>query len=317
MLEAIATNYMRAAKILFLTLIYCFTAVADAATYHMPRSEDDLIGQAYTTYIESGDTSTSIRLRYETSYHELLEANQNVNFNKLTVGQKITIPAIYILPLYHDGIVINTAELRLYYFTPDGRYVFTYPVGLGKQNWRTPTTITKVINKVAGPTWYVPNSIRNYMFEKTGKLLPDFIPPGPNNPLGKYALYLTKRGYLIHGTTQPESVGTYASSGCMRMSADAIETLYNYVPIGTPVYIIHHANKAGWQGNTLYLEAHSPVSTNERKTELNYITPENAIKNATARYVATIDWNKVQAVINEESGIPQAVGKAKIYGLRK
>lgn len=304
-------------KLLFLTLFFCATA-ANAAVYPMPRSEDDIVGKIRTVAVESGDTATTIRQRNEISYHELLEANQNINFNKLHVGQEITIPSIYILPPYRDGIVINTAELRLYYFTPDGRYVFTYPVGLGKQNWRTPTTITKVVNKVAGPTWYVPNSIRNYMFEKTGKLLPDFIPPGPDNPLGKYALYLTKRGYLIHGTTQPDSVGTYASSGCMRMSADAIETLFNYVPIGTPVYIIHHANKAGWQGNTLYLEAHTPISDlREKHSALNYVSPEDAIKSATARYVSTVDWNKVQAAVNVEDGIPKPVGKATIYGLKR
>lgn len=308
---------MSMVKLLFLTWFFCATA-ANAAVYPMPRDEDDIVGKMQTVKVESGDNSTTIRQRNEISYHELLEANQNVNFNKLRVGQEITIPSVYVLPPYRSGIVVNTAELRLYYFTPDGRYVFTYPVGLGRQNWRTPTTITKVVNKVADPTWYVPDSIRNYMFKKTGKLLPDFIPPGPDNPLGKYALYLAKRGYLIHGTTQPDSVGTYASSGCMRMSADAIETLYNYVPIGAPVYIIHHTNKAGWQGNTLYLESHTPIGDlREKHSVLNHVPPEDALKNATARYVATVDWDKVKAAVNIEDGIPKPVGKAAIYGLKK
>lgn len=305
---------MRAAKTFSLTLIYfCIFAAAKAAVYSMPRVQNDIVGQVYAGSVEPKDTPAKIRQRYEISYNELIESNQNINFNRLTAGQEITIPAAYVLPRYRQGIVINTAELRLYYFTPDGKNVFTYPVGLGKQNWRTPTTITKVVNKTANPTWYVPNSIRNYMFEKTGKLLPDFIPPGPDNPLGKYALYLARRGYLIHGTSQPDSVGTFASSGCMRMSSDAIETLFNHVAIGTPVYIIHHINKAGWRGNILYLESHEPVSGYERKTELNDISPSEVINEATANYFAEVDWNKVQTVVREQDGIPKPVGKAKIY----
>ena len=92
---------MRTAKIVFLTLIYCFTCTAaNAAVYSMPRHEDDLVGQIYTTQVKAGDTATTIRQRYETSYKGLLEANQNVNFNKLAVGQKITIPTAYVLPPY-------------------------------------------------------------------------------------------------------------------------------------------------------------------------------------------------------------------------
>lgn len=281
------------------------------ALYHMPAPGDDIVGNSYTIKINRGDSVTSVRKRYEVSYHELVEANPRINFNRLRKGQTLVIPVQYILPPYRTGIVINIPELRLYYFTPDGKFVYTYPIGLGRFDWRTPTATAKVVKKEVYPTWHVPDSIRDYALQKYDKLLPENIPPGPDNPLGKYALYLSKTGYMIHGTNDPLAVGTYISSGCMRMDDDPIETLYENVTIGTPVHIIHHPNKAGWLNNTLFLETHLPVSGyDDDEPPLSDRRPEEAIEYATKYHPANINWNSVTQVTKSHLGIPQAVGQS-------
>lgn len=117
------------------------------------------------------------------SYHEMLEANPNIKNADavLGAGRKVLIPGQFILPPFRNGIVVNLAELRLYYFTPDGKYVMTFPVAMGRDEWRTPTVATTVVSKEKDPVWIVPASIRNAMFENEGKLLPDRVYPGPES----------------------------------------------------------------------------------------------------------------------------------------
>lgn len=301
-------------KILHLGFFYVFFCFAPSAAlgliYHMPLSGNDIVGSTFLTKVQSGDSVNKIMQRYELSYHELLEANPKINFRHLHRGQDLLIPEEFILPPYHDGIVINTAELRLYYFTPDGSTVYTYPVALGRLDWRTPLIQTKVARKMEDPIWYVPDSVRDYMLEKHDKLLPEVMMPGPENPLGKFALYLGINGYLIHGTNQPESVGNFVSSGCIRMMSDAIENLYNIVPVNTPVRIIHYANKAGWFDNVLYLEAHVPTSQydEEDDTPLNRLDVSEVIDAAILYHPAHIDWKSVKDAVHAHRGIPQQIG---------
>jgi L,D-transpeptidase ErfK/SrfK len=281
-----------------------------ASEYSMPPMGDDIIGQNYIITVGSGDSLTKIRQQHDISYEELLEANPQIDFYKLRVGQKVIIPKQFILPKFRHGIVINIPELRLYYFTPDGEYVYTYPVGLGRKDWRTPLTSATVVNKEADPIWKVPKSIRDYVFNKTGELLPDEVYPGPKNPLGKYALYLSTPGYLIHGTNAPTSVGTFISSGCMRLMREPIETLYEKVQIGTPVHVIHYPYKAGWRGNKLYLESHRPVDsyTYKPESELNELDVRPAIYEAIHLRPAKINWSLVSKNVREHFGIPEPIG---------
>jgi L,D-transpeptidase ErfK/SrfK len=293
---------------IFLLLVLTVTALA--AEYRMPTNGDDVVGQNYTITVGSKESLTTIRKEHGVSYDELLEANPNINFYKLKVGQKVLIPKQFVLPRYRSGIVINIPELRLYYFTPDGRYVYTFPIGLGRENWRTPLISATVTRKAEDPPWVVPDSIRNYVYNKNGTVLPDVVPPGPKNPLGKYALYLSKRGYLIHGTNAPKSVGTFISSGCMRLLREPIETLYEQVAIGTPVHIIHYPYKAGWLGNRLYLESHKPIISYTYKpvSPLNNADVHEAIYYAMHLRPAKINWQAVSQNVKEELGIPEPIG---------
>jgi len=296
-------------RISLLITLFC-ALTAQGAVYTAPTTSSDIIGKTFTATTQSRDSSTTIRNRYEITYNSLLEANSRINFNRLSSGQEIIIPAEYILPPYRKGIVVNIPELRLYYFTPDGKHIVTFPVGLGRLGWRTPVISTRIINKKAGPTWYVPDSIRNYTLAKTGQMLPDFIEPGPNNPLGQYALYLEKRGYLIHGTNAPDSVGTFASSGCIRMSDEGIETLFKLVAVGTPVYIINHNNKFGWSDETLFLEAHHKLDDLKAKdSPLNITSPQEALQFALTKHTAAVNWTEVNRLTSNPTGIPFPIGQ--------
>ncbi len=303
--------YKRFSIYLTISITLCITAFTTtfAAVYRMPPSGSDIVGKVFTVKAQRGDTLKGLGKRHGIGYHEMLEANAGVKPNRLYLNQEIVIPALYLLPNPRYGIIINVAELRLYYFTPDNKYVYTYPVGLGRSQWRTPTSSTSVINKKPDPTWWVPESIRDDKYYRTGKMLPKFIPPGPENPLGHYAIYLGESGYLIHGTNNPYSIGTYASSGCIRMQNEDVEVLYNIVPVGTPVKIAHLPLKTGWHKGRLYLESHVAVEDylNEPPSRLNVIYLDDAI-NYTNRYRgAKVNWKLAERIDKQKLGIPQPI----------
>lgn len=299
-------------KIGFAFLTLFITSVSFAKEYDMPSPGDDIIGKNYPITVKKHDSLTTIRQLHEVSYDELLAANPRINFYKLRIGQTILIPNQRILPPIRYGIVVNIPELCLYYFPPGGKTVYVVPVGEGRENWRTPLIDTVVTGKEANPAWHVPSSIRNYMLSNYGNSLPDVVPPGPDNPLGKYALHLRTPEYLIHGTDKPTSVGTFISSGCMRLMPDAIQLLFQKVEIGTPVHVIYDPYKSGWLGNTLYLESHAPVSGYEQNPISPLYNPsaKSAIFEAMRRHStpAQIVWSSVEKIVDDQMGIPEPIG---------
>lgn len=227
--------------------------------YQLPRyPEDNVIGKLQYYDVQSGESFASIAQRFGVGFDELKSANPKVK--SLRAGTQLVIPTFYILPDTREGIVINQAENRLYYFDLDSKKVWTFPVAIGRQGrWRTPLMETTVINKYKDPTWYVPKSIKENS-EKKGIILPDRVLPGPDNPLGEYALRLGTYSHLIHGTNTPWQIGKRVSSGCIRMYPRHIELLYGMVEKGTKVVIINQPFKVGQRGKKVYLEVHSPPS---------------------------------------------------------
>ena len=294
---------------LFFALVV-ISPFACAAVYPMPLYGDDVVGNTSTITVVRGDSIRKIRMKYGISFDEMIAANPDLDYEPIRTGDILTLPTQYILPQHRRGIVLNMPELRIYYFTPDGKYVYTFPVAMGRPEWRTPTMATKIVGKQENPTWYVPKSVHAYMLRAHNLDLPNIMPPGPDNPLGNYALYLARPGFVIHGTNQQETVGTFASSGCMRLSSSAIETLFKHVKIGAPVHIIHHTNKAGWLGDALYLEVHEPIELDEKPSELNTTSINGVILNEVASHPAKIYWDKVYEVVANHDGIPHVIGEA-------
>jgi L,D-transpeptidase ErfK/SrfK len=180
---------------------------------------NDLIGQLAFLRLEKGDTLPDIARHFSLGVNAITAANPGVDVWVPNSGKQIILPLSFILPeTPRRGIVVNLAAMRLFRFKGAGNYleVSTYPIGIGMKDRPTPTGQMRVERKAARPTWYVPASISED-HKKKGDPLPSEVPPGPLNPLGEWALYLSKSGYLIHGTNKPASIGLEASNGCIRL----------------------------------------------------------------------------------------------------
>ncbi|ATH78158.1 hypothetical protein CLM76_11370 [Vreelandella venusta] len=227
----------------------------------------NMIGENYTVTASNEDTLLDIAQAHNVGYEEIRMANPDVSIWVPGEGTEVTIPGQFILPdAPRTGIVINVAELRLYYYpdvaSGEPAVVETYPIGIGRDAYNTPLGITKTTMRLENPAWYPPASIRREAAER-GDPPPAVVPPGPDNPLGQFAILLDIPGYLIHGTNQPDGIGMRASRGCIRMHGDDIESIFWRVPVGTQVNIIDAPIKLGWseQGNA-YIQAFS--STDEK-----------------------------------------------------
>jgi L,D-transpeptidase ErfK/SrfK len=206
------------------------------------------------------DTLLDIGRRFDVGYEEIVAANPGVDPWLPGEGTRVTVPTRFVLPPGpRIGMVINTAEMRLYFYPAPGtpwerRRVVTHPVGVGKVGLETPRGAFKVRDKVEGPSWTVPAELAA-KFRAEGLAFEPVMPPGPDNPLGDYALILDKPGYSIHGTNRPWAVGMRVSHGCVRLYPEDISTLFRRVPQGTPVRIVHLPYKVGRQKGVWYLEA--------------------------------------------------------------
>lgn len=215
-----------------------------ALTYDIPVF-GDLVGAEQTVEGQAGETLLELAQKFDIGAEAIANANPKLKPDaKLKKATEIIIPSEFKLPtsVPRDGVIVNLADRRIYYFHPSTKQVSTYPIGIGKEGWSTPLGNTKVIRKKKDPAWYPPASIRRAA-ERRGKTLPDVVPAGPNNPLGQYAIYLGIPRILIHGTNRPTSVGLRSSHGCIRMYAPNIEELFGLVDIGTPVSIIFEPNQ--------------------------------------------------------------------------
>jgi L,D-transpeptidase ErfK/SrfK len=216
----------------------------------------------------------------------------------------VNLPTQFILPPGpREGIVINLAELRLYYYPPGEGRVITHPLGIGREGWSTPTGEFKITTKTPNPTWRPPETIRAE-HAANGDPLPEVVPPGPDNPLGAYAMRLSNPQYLIHGTNRPWGVGMRVSHGCIRLYPEDIKTLFPQVAKGTPVRIINAPYKAGWLNGMLFIEAHPPLS--EQLADGASLTP--LIQAVLAAHgegsQANLDWEQVRGIAKQHNGVP-------------
>ncbi|HCM9478011.1 TPA: L,D-transpeptidase family protein [Enterobacter roggenkampii] len=257
---------MKRASLITLLLLSLLGALhsARAMDYPLPPAGSRLIGQNQTYTIQEGDNKLqTIARRFNTAAQVLLETNNTIAPVNPAPGTVITIPSQMLLPdTPREGIVVNLAELRLYYFPPGQNIVQVYPLGIGQLGLETPVTTTRVSQKIPNPTWTPTPGIRARSLEQ-GIKLPPVVPAGPNNPLGRFALRLGVGNgeYLIHGTSAPDSVGLRVSSGCMRMNAPDIKALFEQVRVGTRVQIINEPVKFSVEPDgKRYIEVHRPLA---------------------------------------------------------
>ncbi|MGS3450617.1 L,D-transpeptidase family protein [Klebsiella electrica] len=238
-----------------------------AVDYPLPPANSRLIGQNQWWTVQEGDRNLqAIARHFDTAAMLILEANDTLAPVHPKPGTQVLIPSQMLLPdVPREGIVVNLAELRLYYFPPGQNQVQVYPLGIGQQGLETPEMTTRIGQKIPNPTWTPTAGIRARSLEK-GIKLPPVVPAGPNNPLGRYALRLAYGNgeYLIHGTSAPDSVGLRVSSGCMRMNAADIQALFSQVKTGTPVRVINQPVKFAIEPDgKRYVEVHRPLTQDE------------------------------------------------------
>lgn len=270
-----------------------------------PADNNSVIGDIRTTTVRQGETLLDIAERYALGYADIRDANPHLDPWIPEVGARVTLPTQYVLPAApYEGIVINLAEYRLYYFLPEQGIIHSFPIGIGRSNSPTPQGDMEITARIPNPTWYPPASIRD-AWAAQGRELSRVIPAGPGNPLGPFAINLSAKGYLIHGTNQRFGIGSQASAGCIRMNNQDIEALFNMTHIGVPVRIIDQPVKVGWLDNHLVLEAHQPVRSPITITDTVY---QLTRQRDNAVHTVTINWDDVDKVLAATSGIPETIG---------
>ena len=279
-----------------------------------PPQAQIIIGALQTYNMGEEDTLLDVARYFKLGFVELRTANSNIDPWTPVPGQPVVIPGFHLLPRTRQvGIVVNLAQMRLYYFRTPGQPPVTFPIGIGREGLLTPTGETTIVRKVVGPTWFPTPRMRE---EKP--YLPVAFPPGPNNPLGTHALYLGWPEFRIHGTDKPWAIGRRVSSGCMRMYPEDIKALFKMVPVGTKVTVVDQPILVGWVGDELYLEA-NPSKSQSGDIEIN---GEHEIKEMTdglkkviidAAGVSAdhIDWDAAKKVVEERLGYPVVIAGAK------
>lgn len=284
------------------------------ATHRFVLEPDrDIVGEIRVVRLAGEDTFSDLARRFNLGYDELVLANPGVDPWLPDPGSEVILPTRFILPAApREGVVINLASLRLFYFPEvpqdEAPVVFTHPIGIGRLGWATPTGSTTVKSKARDPVWYVPASIRREHAE-AGDPLPGLVPPGPDNPLGSFVITLSMPGYLIHGTNKPNGVGMRVSHGCIRLYPEDIEVLYPDIPLDAPVHIVNQPFLTAWDDGEVYLEAHAMLEDDDRDWSL---VLEQAI-DATLRAAPieqdkrTLDWRRAGAYARAPAGIPLPV----------
>lgn len=280
---------------------------AFATAYQLPPENQSVIGQIQYSSVVAGDTISGVAQRFDLGFNAVENANPQME-RGFREGMTLQIPTKHLLPsLARRGIVINLPEMRMYYYPEGTGQVYTYPIGIGKLGKTIPILNTKITKKVENPTWVPPDDIREFNLEQ-GIVLPKIMPPGPDNPLGPYAIYMQLPTYLIHSTIFPQSVGKRASFGCIRMYETDIKDFFPSIVSGIPVAIINSPVKVGWQDDRLYMEAHEPLEEHSEAFDATLPGMVSIVDNVSSGQEALIDWQLVSYIDRERDGIPHEIG---------
>lgn len=272
------------------------------------KPADTVIGRAVSYEVRPGDTLLDVARYHDLGYNEIVAANPGVDPWIPKPGTEIVLPTQWVLPCCsYQGIVVNIPEMRLYHYrrtkgAPGKMTVRTYPVGLGRDDRRTPRGVFRVGAKTEDPAWYIPESIRREHIKERGDHR-RMIPGGaPDNPLGKYRLSLASSLYAIHGTNIPWGVGMMVSHGCLRLYPEDIERLFPEVPVGTRVEFVYQPVKVGTRGGETWVEVHEDVYRYNRSLAA------DARRALAKRRPGQVDRELLEATLREKHGVPVKVG---------
>lgn len=299
-------------RTLLSSLLALTTTAATALTLPAPdRPGDSLIGSPphEVKYVAAKyeDTLIDIAVEHHLGQDEIVLANPHVDRWLPGAGTPVRIPTSFILPnAPRQGIVVNLPEMRVYYY-PNANQVVTYAIGIGRENnWKTPLGKTHIAGKMENPSWTPPPSIiAEHLAD--GDVLDPYYPPGPNNPLGLFAMRLGISGYLMHSTQKTNGIGMRVSHGCIRMYPSDIEQFFPTVKVGTSVNIVNQAVKVGWYHDTLYMEVYPELEEMPATYEQRLHVALNLIEQANAGQMPVIKGSILKLALEQPTGIPVAI----------
>lgn len=255
------------------------------------------------------DTLLDLARQFKLGYVEMVAANPGTDPWVPGEGTDVVLPTVHLMPDLQgekpEGIVINLADMRLYYFEEDSAAPRSFPIGIGRDGLNTPTGVTKVVRKRKEPSWHPTVRMREEDPE-----LPEVVPAGPDNPLGTRAIYLGWPEYLIHGTNKPWGVGRRVSSGCVRMYPEDVELLFGLIEVDTKVTVIDQPIKLGWIGGDLFMEAHPTQEQSDQLEAQGRFEPQldsgivEQILAVVGENRGRLDWGGIRKAAIERRGYP-------------
>ena len=260
--------------------------------------------------VKRGETLKRVGARLGVDWRKLAKLNSLDPRQQLRSGQIIVYDNRKIVPSsLRNGIVINIPDRTLYLFR-NGGVKKAFPVALGKpskpdedEDWTTPTGRFIITAKTKDPVWKVPQSIQEEM-ERNGKEPVKEVPPGRENPLGRYALKTSLSGIMIHSTNAPSSVYSFASHGCIRVNPEHMEQLFEAVETRTPGIIVYQPVKLALnEDGKVFLEVNRDVYdrySGDLENEVRKLVTRRKVE-------GKVDWKKITAVIRKKSGVPEEI----------
>ncbi len=287
-------------------LLALLPGLAAATTYVNP-GKDDVIGRVQYTYVQKGDTLAKIARRFNVGTAELRVANPELNPDKPALGARVMVPTRHILPSApREGIVINLAEKRLYYYSQplEGpSLVSTFPIGVGPDAAKIGGKQMTVEQRLHKPSWTVPEAAK-----KRDKTLPAVMPPGPRNPLGLYTMTLDDGTCQIHGTNSPAAVGGGMPHGCISLYPEDIELLIRQTPKGTPVRVVSQDFKIGHGDGVMFFEVYKPVGAPKQINERVLV---NRIVSHFSQQFSHDDWLRIKDIAEAGHGVASPVSQVR------
>ncbi|MCC5865706.1 MAG: L,D-transpeptidase family protein [Wenzhouxiangella sp.] len=285
---------------------------ADARTWPI-EADTEVIGELELDFARRSDTLMDIARWVSMGHFELRRANPEVDLWQPGEGTRVLVPSLFVLPEGpRDGIVINRAEKRLYFFHNDPetgqRQVTTYPIGIGKQGRETPLGSARVVTKLDNPAWYPTQGVIDD-YASRGEVLPRRVPPGPDNPLGDHAIVLDLPGYLLHGTNRPDGVGMRVSQGCVRLYPEHIRDLVAAVPLGTSVHFIDQPIKVGQRDGNIYLKVLPDAEGDMPRREMVLDAVNEWFRNRGPGAEKHLDAAIIDQLLQSADGITRVIGR--------
>lgn len=305
---------MRRVTVFCCLIVLLSTRCALAVSYPLPPEGSRLVGSPQVVMVPHDNILPleAFAAQYGQGLSNMLEANPDADPFLPKPGSQLVVPQQIILPdTLREGIVINVAEMRLYYYPKDGNSVEILPIGIGQAGRETPRNwVTTVERKQAGPTW-TPTANTRREYAKEGKTLPAFVPAGPDNPMGLYAIYIG-RLYAIHGTNSNFGIGLRVSQGCIRLRHADIKYLFDTVPVGTRVQIIDRPVKVTTEPDgSRWVEVHEPLSRNRAEFESDKQVPLPTMPVLqTLLKGEGVDIRRAEDELARRSGMPVKVSEA-------